>query len=77
MVLRVVRGRLESLRCSTRVCIGNSFAMMESVLVLATIARRFHLALTPGARVVPLPTMTLRPEFGLEVAVSERVAAPR
>lgn len=60
-----------------RICIGNSFAMMESVLLLATIARRFRLGLTPSARVVPLPTMTLRPEFGLEVVVSERAGAAR
>ncbi|NJO84771.1 MAG: cytochrome P450 [Blastochloris sp.] len=28
-----------------RICIGNSFAMMEARLILATIAQRFHLRL--------------------------------
>jgi cytochrome P450 len=31
-----------------RVCIGEAFAKMEGLLVLATIAQRFKLALVPG-----------------------------
>jgi cytochrome P450 len=48
-----------------RICIGNAFAQMEAVLLLATIARRYRLALAPGATVTPLPTMTLRPRDGV------------
>jgi cytochrome P450 len=55
-----------------RICIGNSFAMMEATLLLATIARRFRLALTPDAKVTPLPTMTLRPEAGVKVRLTRR-----
>ncbi len=55
-----------------RICIGNSFAMMESVLLLTTIARRFKIALAPDANVKPLPTMTLRPEFGVKAIVTKR-----
>jgi cytochrome P450 len=55
-----------------RICIGNAFAMMESVLLLATIARRYRLALSPDAEVTPLPTMTLRPAHGVKVVVSSR-----
>lgn len=55
-----------------RVCIGNTFAMMEATLLLATIARRFRLALAPDASVRPLPTMTLRPDHGVKVILSER-----
>ncbi len=33
-----------------RLCIGNSFAMMESVLLLATIARQFRLGLALGTK---------------------------
>ncbi len=33
-----------------RICIGNSFALMEAALVLATIARRFRLAPRPRRR---------------------------
>jgi len=55
-----------------RICIGNGFAMMESVLLLATIARRYRLSLAKGAVVRPLPTMTLRPERGVHVTLAAR-----
>jgi cytochrome P450 len=55
-----------------RVCVGNSFALTEATLVLAAVARRFRLALRPDLDVRPLPTMTLRPDGGLEVVVSRR-----
>ncbi len=55
-----------------RICIGNSFALMESALLLATIARRYRLALAPGATVRPVPTMTLRPVGGIRVVLSRR-----
>ena len=39
-----------------RQCIGNGFAPMEAVLVLAAIARRFRLSLVPGQQITPTPT---------------------
>lgn len=46
-------------------CVGASFAELETVLVLATIARRYRLELT--ARGIPVATanITLRPGRGL------------
>jgi cytochrome P450 len=44
-----------------RACIGGNFAMMEAVLVLATIARRFRLDLVPGQTLHLVPSLTLRP----------------
>jgi cytochrome P450 len=55
-----------------RICIGNSFAMMEAVLLLSTIARRYKVALAPDADVVPLPTMTLRPLSGVKAILHRR-----
>lgn len=55
-----------------RICIGSGFAMMEAVLLLATVARRYRLALAPGAAIKPLPTMTLRPEHGVGVILHRR-----
>jgi cytochrome P450 len=50
-----------------RQCIGNTFALMEANLVLATIAQRFRFRLIPGRTVVPLASITLRPRHGLHV----------
>ena len=55
-----------------RFCIGQSFAMMEGVLVLATLSRRFHLSLTPGHAVVPEALVTLRPKHGIQVVARAR-----
>jgi cytochrome P450 len=55
-----------------RKCIGASFAMMEAVLLLATLARNFRLELAPDARVELLPSLTLRPRYGLKMLVQKR-----
>ena len=55
-----------------RVCIGNRFAMMEAVLLLACIARRFRLALDPACRLVPFPSITLRAAHGIRMTVTRR-----
>jgi cytochrome P450 len=53
-----------------RVCIGNSFAEMEAVLLLATIAQRFRLTLDPvDQAVIPEPTLTLRPRHNIMMRV--------
>ncbi|MEJ2008663.1 MAG: cytochrome P450 [Acidobacteriota bacterium] len=56
-----------------RKCIGASFATMEAVLLLATIARRFRLELSPDARVEILPSLTLRPRHGIKMVVHKRI----
>jgi cytochrome P450 len=55
-----------------RLCIGSRFAMMEAVLLLACIARRFRLRVDPSCRVVPFPSITLRPAHGLRMTLSGR-----
>jgi cytochrome P450 len=55
-----------------RICIGNQFAMMEMVLLLATIAQKFCFRMTPGATVTPLPTFTLRPVPGVPGVIMPR-----
>jgi cytochrome P450 len=50
-----------------RQCVGSAFAMMEAILVLATIRQRFRLDLVPGQHVVPTPYVTLRPEPGIRM----------
>ncbi len=55
-----------------RQCIGNSFAQMEAVLLLAAIAQRFQLSLVPGQRITPTPYVTLRPEPGIRMRLTHR-----
>lgn len=55
-----------------RICIGNSFAQMEAVLLLATIARKFRPHVPPDATITPLPTMTLRALGGVPVVLEAR-----
>jgi cytochrome P450 len=45
-----------------RVCIGNTFALMELPLVLATIAQRFRFSLPAGPPILPKPQLTLQPD---------------
>src|SRR5262249_6628635 len=45
-----------------RVCVGNHFAMMEMVLVLATLARRYRFELADGPELEVVPSITLRPK---------------
>ncbi len=55
-----------------RVCIGNRFAQMEAVLLLAGLARRHRLRRVPGCSVRPLPTITLRPDGPMLMTVEAR-----
>ncbi len=55
-----------------RVCIGNTFALMEAQLILATIAQRFTMRLVASQVVEPLPLITLRSKYGLKMEVAGR-----
>jgi len=55
-----------------RQCIGESFAWMELVLLVATIAQRWRLELVPGHPVVPEPLVTLRTKHGMRMTAHQR-----
>jgi cytochrome P450 len=55
-----------------RVCVGAGFAMMEAVLLLATMAQSFTLAVVPGQSVKYLPSVTLRPKSGIRMVPKRR-----
>jgi cytochrome P450 len=55
-----------------RQCIGESFAWMEGVLILATLAQKWKLRLVPGHRVEPQPLITLRPKYGMRMQMERR-----
>jgi len=55
-----------------RQCVGAGFAMMEAVLLLATVASKFQLKVIEDHPVVPVPSFTLRPKQGIKVTVRQR-----
>ena len=55
-----------------RQCIGESFAWMEGVLVLATLAQKWKMTLLPGHKVEPEPLITLRPKYGMRMQIEAR-----
>jgi len=52
-----------------RICIGNSFALMEARLMLATILQRYTLQLVPGQHIVPRQLFTTRPNQEIRMTV--------
>lgn len=55
-----------------RICIGNAFAMMEAVLILVTIARRFRTKRASDRPLELMTSVTLRPRGGLPMTVTAR-----
>jgi cytochrome P450 len=55
-----------------RQCIGNTFALMEASVVLATVGQKFRFALVPGHKVTPLASITMRPRNGIRVRLEVR-----
>jgi cytochrome P450 len=55
-----------------RKCIGEGFAWMEGVLVLATLAQRWRARLVPGHPIVPRPLITLRLRHGASMRLAHR-----
>jgi cytochrome P450 len=58
-----------------RFCIGQAFAQMEAVLILATLARAYRVDVLPRPRPTPEPSVTLRPKHGLRVRLTRRHSA--
>jgi len=55
-----------------RVCIGEQFAWMEGVLLLAALGQKWRLRLAPGQVVAAQPIITLRPKYGMRMLVESR-----
>jgi cytochrome P450 len=56
----------------SRRCIGESFARMEGVLMLATIAQRWQFRAVPNHPVELKPFVTLHPRYGLKMTAHAR-----
>ena len=56
----------------TRVCIGEQFAWMEEILLVASIAQRWRMRLVEGHPVDVQPLITLRPRHGMRMTLERR-----
>ena len=55
-----------------RRCIGEAFAWMESILLIATLATRWRMRRVPDHPVEPNPVITLRPKYGMKMKVERK-----
>ena len=66
------RGAYFPFGLGARSCVGRGFAWAEGTLLLATLGRRWQPRVLAGHPVVPLPSITLRPRYGLPVTLLPR-----
>jgi cytochrome P450 len=57
-----------------RICLGQRFAMMEAMLVLATMLQRMDATWEGERPITPQPSITLRPKGGVWLRVKTRKA---
>jgi cytochrome P450 len=55
-----------------RGCIGEPFAWMEGILIIATISQKWKMHLVPGQRIKLDPAITLRPRYGVKMKLISR-----
>jgi cytochrome P450 len=55
-----------------RVCIGNTFALMEAAILLATVGQRYRFTVDPGAVIDLNPQITLLPTYGIPATLAIR-----
>jgi cytochrome P450 len=70
---QIKRGAYIPFSVGPRVCIGQSFAVMELRLILAIIAQRYRLILAPDQDIEIEPFIALRPRFGMMMIPDLRV----
>lgn len=55
-----------------RICIGINFAMLELLVIVASIAQRYRVLIDPGDRHAMSAKLTMRPKHGLRVRLQAR-----
>ena len=58
----------------TRVCIGEHFAMMEGILLIAALMQRWKFHLLPNQKVELWPQITLRPRHSIYFSLAQRTS---
>ena len=55
-----------------RICVGNSFALMEAAIILATVGQRYRFTLDDDAEIAFKPQITLLPANGIPATLAKR-----
>ena len=58
-----------------RGCIGGNYAMLQILMILSVLLRRYDLQLTPGQTIEPRPMVILRPKHGIRMTFTRSVAS--
>ncbi len=57
-----------------RGCIGGNYAMLQILMILSELLRRYDLQLTPGQTIEPRPMVILRPKHGIRMTFTKTIA---
>ncbi len=55
-----------------RICIGNHYAMLQILMILSTLLRKYDLDLAPGQTIEARPMVILRPKHGIRMNFTHR-----
>ena len=72
LLLRLEAGLSRGMGRGPRQCLGEGFAWMEGLLVLATLAQTWRMQRVPGPPVAPWGLVTLRPKAGIPMHLARR-----
>jgi cytochrome P450 len=59
-----------------RVCIGNHYAMLQILMILSVLLRKYDFALTSGQTIEARPMVILRPKHGIRMSFTDAIAHP-
>jgi cytochrome P450 len=56
-----------------RGCIGGNYAMLQMLMILRVLLRKYDFRLVPGQNIAPRPMVILRPEHGIRMSFTEAI----
>ena len=56
-----------------RGCIGGNYAMLQMLMILSVLLRKYDFQLVPGQTIEPRPMVILRPEHGIRMTFTEAI----
>ena len=56
-----------------RGCIGGNYAMLQMLMILSVLLRKYDFCLVPGQTVEARPMVILRPDHGIRMAFTEAI----